>query len=132
MNYRTACIPVLLLLLGGCLNQDLSYLTIELDGTEQGEGGLAHPLGWIDGVELDDSGSFTHQLDYPLHRGSGLFVYAWQDLDSDGLLCSPGGPSEPSGGSDTIETLNLQITVEVALDAVCLGPERLIFENTLY
>ncbi len=147
MNFRGVIISVLLLFLGGCLNQDLAYLTIRLDGTilsseagpisvefhhaAQGEGVLAHPLGWIDEIVLDASGPFTHQLDYPLHRGSGLFVYAWQDLDSDGLLCRPGGASEPSGGSDIINSLSLQITVEVILEAACLGPERLVFDNAV-
>ena len=145
MNFRATLILTLLFLLGGCLNEDLAYLTIQLDGlvlsdeegpisvefhhAVQGSDDLAHPLGWIDEIVLEAPRPFTHQLDYPLHRGSGLFVYAWQDLDGDGLLCSPGGASEPTGGSETTDSLSLQLTIEIALNESCLGPERLIIDN---
>lgn len=147
MKFLAPLLTVLALLTGGCLNEDLVFLTIEVEGTvlsselgpvfvefhhaQQGEGELAHPLGWIDGLELDAPGGFSHLLDYPQHRGAGLFVTAWQDLDGDGLLCGPGAAPEPSGAGPVIDSPGFEIAVEVPLDAACLGPERLLFWDPL-
>lgn len=145
MKLIAPVLTVLALFGGACLNEELLISRIDLQGTvvsseegpvfmefhhaQQGEGELAHPLGWIEGISLDAPGDFQHLLDYPDHLGTGLFVYAWQDLDGDGLLCSPGAAAEPSGAATVIDSPGLAVTVEIELNTSCLGPERLFFQD---
>ena len=130
-----------LLSLSGCLNNEFSFLRIEVNGTiesaqegaifiefhhmQQGQGELGHPLGLIEEIQTPGSGEFEHLLDYPEHAGEGLLVYAWQDTDDDEVFCGLGGPEELSGASGISELLDFEETIHVVLDSICLGPERL-------
>ncbi len=133
----------LTLLLAGCVNGDLVLQVIDVSGdvaspesgdvhlelhhAERGDGELAHPLGPIDALTLDSPGPFEHELLYPSSEGRGLVVYAWQDLDGDGVLCAPGADPEPVGAAwfDEIPEDAFALSVELTLDVECLGPERL-------
>jgi len=138
---------LLSLSLAGCLNNEFSFLRIEVNGTiespqegaifiefhhmQQGEGELGHPLGLIEEIQTAGPGAFDHVLDYPEHAGEGLLVYAWQDTDGDEVFCGLGAPDELSGASGINEELDFEETVHVLLESVCLGPERLHSDHSL-
>jgi hypothetical protein len=141
-------VPALLSLsLSGCLNNEFRFLRLEVNGTvestedgaifiefhhmQKGQGELGHPLGLIEEIQTPGPGEFEHVLDYPEHAGEGLVVYAWQDADGDEIFCGLGGLDELSGASGISELLDFEETVQVVLDSICLGPERLQSDHSL-
>lgn len=94
-----------------------------------GQGVLEHPLGEFERwVELAPAGgmveSSTRTLLVPLHRGTGLVVYAWLDIDGDGVLCAPDSEPEPAGLVE-LEFPVFDAETELVLDQPCKGPESL-------
>jgi hypothetical protein len=126
----------------GCVNADETWREIDVVVTvesaapgpvfvdfhhaEVGEGLLAHPLGLIESVDVDGPGGFLHPLLYPAHAGEGLVVYAWQDLDGDGLLCAPGTEHELAGLTTARVDGPFDAVAVVRPSVPCAGAERLI------
>ncbi len=128
----------------GCINDDLRLyevaLTGEITSVAAGQGGVVHvevhhasagtgqlerPLGLIDRFELaDGERSVDTELLVPIDEGQGLVVYAWLDLDGDGVLCSlAGNRDEPAGAIELGEFPAHAIDFELELDTACVGPE---------
>jgi hypothetical protein len=124
----------------GCLNEDLTFyvtdLTVQVQTgatgpvtlvahhASQGDGALQHPLGPIDEAEFDTD-LIQWTVAYPLHAGTGLVLYGWQDVDGDGALCAPGAEPEPSGLVEVVEFPAFALDVTLPLDALCRGAEAL-------
>ena len=51
------------------------------------QGELRHPLQLIENFETAP-GAFSHSFEYPANDGEGLIVFAWADLDGDGVHCT--------------------------------------------
>ena len=95
-----------------------------------GEGDLEHPLGefdrWVEMPPEDAPVTTTSKTLYvPLHRGEGLVIYAWIDLDGDGVLCAPDSEPEPAGLVEVSEFPVFATAPDILLDAPCKGPEAL-------
>jgi len=60
------------------------------------QGILRHPLEPIETFEAAP-GAFTHRFSYPEGIGEGLVVYAWADVDGDGVQCTPTARDDLSG-----------------------------------
>jgi hypothetical protein len=95
-----------------------------------GEGVLEHPLGEFERwVELaPDAGPVElaeRTLLVPLHRGDGLVLYAFLDIDGDGVLCAPDSAPEPAGLIELTDFPTFDAQVELVLDQACKGPEAL-------
>lgn len=95
-----------------------------------GAGVLEHPLGEFERwVELaPDAGPVERSertLLVPLHRGEGLVLYAFLDIDGDGVLCAPGSAPEPAGLIEIGDFPIFDAQVELLLDQPCKGPEAL-------
>jgi hypothetical protein len=86
------------------------------------EGDLRHPLQFIDEFQTRPGG-FSHAFDYPLDIGEGLVVYAWQDLDGDGVFCTPSFRDELAGLTEAAEFPADTVTVEIVLTQPCAGPD---------
>jgi hypothetical protein len=132
--------------LSGCINEDLRLYEVELRGSfvdeldagaarvfvevhhaESGSGEFVRPLGLIERFELDaGERMFEESVLVPVEEGEGLVVYAWLDLDGDGVLCSiDGNRDEPAGLVELGEFPAHAITFELVLDSPCKGPELL-------
>ncbi|MBA3548398.1 MAG: hypothetical protein H0T76_18095 [Nannocystis sp.] len=144
---RSACITLAALALAGCINDDLTLYEFELRGTvsvadglpttgdlhlelhhaESGAGRFSYPLGQF--AAFPDVGSPDAELTVtaraPIDEGNGLVVYAWLDVDGDGMLCAPGVVDEPAGlvEVDTFPAHALRFTL--TLTSPCSGPEAL-------
>lgn len=146
MRRRTALL-LAALAPGACINDDLTLFEFDLRGTvtvaaglpatgalhlelhhaESGAGRFAHPLGEFaafpalgnPGAEL----SVTARA--PVDEGRGLVVYAWLDVDGDGILCALGVDDEPAGLVELtpFPVHRLRFTLELAHP--CSGPEAL-------
>ena len=134
-------------LVGACINEDTTLYELELRGqvavadglpasgavqlelhhAQGGVGEFAHPLGEF--AEFADVGApgdmFTVRARVPTDEGSGLVVYAWLDVDGDGILCAPGVDDEPAGlvQLDGFPAHALGFTLSLATP--CVGPEAL-------
>jgi hypothetical protein len=85
-------------------------------------GELRHPLEFI--TEFPVTGEqFQQSFDYPLATGEGLAVYAWMDVDGDGVLCTPGDRRDLSGLTARESLSDGPVTVDVTLTDACRGPE---------
>lgn len=100
-------------------------VTVALFHASSGEGDLAHPLELIERFELDGPGDFSHVFLYPLEVGEGLVVYAWQDLDGDGILCAPGQTLEVAGLVEVNPFPAHSVLISLSLGSPCAGPESL-------
>lgn len=107
---------------------DLGALHVELHHAYIGEGQVRHPLGLVDAWQLETG---ERELEattlVPMDGGAeGVVVYAWLDLDGDGILCSvDGDQDEPAGVLELSEYPAHSIEFELVLDQPCAGAERL-------
>lgn len=128
-----------------CVNDDVHLYEVRLHGSiapvidpaatgtvhlvlhhaRAGAGETAHPLGPIDARTLDAPGDYDETFLVPTDDGEGLVVYAWLDVDGDGILCSAGGAIEPAGLTVVDGFPAHDLEVDVALEAACAGPEAL-------
>lgn len=136
--------------LGGCINEVETFHRVVVSGeviggSEQGgaiygealhawagEGALAHPLKPFAFFELPGEGPFEFTIDYPVGEGEGLAIYGYQDINGDGLLCTPSYRDETAGitvdeGFNPIEggDVPFTLTLDLNLDTPCAGPEAL-------
>ena len=125
------CIPqttLQLVSLSGAVFTDADAPVLaEVHQAWRGEGLLQHPGGLLEALPVEDDGTFSAEVLVPVEEGEGLAVYAWQDLDGDGLLCAP-GQAEELAGAAAIETLDFTLTLDVTLTTPCTGAEVLIAE----
>lgn len=139
---RMKRIAMLGLLVTGCINGDVRLYEVALTGefTSAESGGAVHveihhassgigelerPLGLISRLELEEGErSFDAEVLVDTDEGEGLVVYAWLDLDGDGVLCSlEGDRSEPAGAIELAEFPAHAIEFTLALDQPCVGAE---------
>jgi len=144
---RLTSILLAALALTGCINDDLTLYEFELSGTvavadglpaagalhlelhhaESGAGRFTHPLGEFAAFpEVGSPGAeLTVDARAPIDEGRGLVVYAWLDVDGDGILCAPGVEDEPAGLVEIagFPAHSVRFTLELA--APCSGPEAL-------
>ena len=138
---------VLSFAVGGCINRDVTLhelvlvgevgvaaglpaagqLQIELHHAESGAGMFVHPLGLI--ADFPDAGVPGTALDLdalvPIDAGTGLLIYAWLDVDGDGVLCAPGVDDEPAGLARIDGFPAHALEFSLVLDTPCVGPEAL-------
>lgn len=101
-------------------------LHIKLYFASTGKGILAHPLGIpIKTFTSEKGNTFTHDFEYPIEQGKGLVVYAWRDLDGDGLLCAPGKAKEYAGITEVKDFPKHKVSVQIVLRTPCAGAEAL-------
>lgn len=132
------------LALVACINEDRRLYEVELSGevsvamgpstgevhlelhhASSGEGLLATPLGRIDETELAGPGPAQWTTLVPLGEGEGLVLYAWLDIDGDGLLCAPGAAPEPAGALELVGFPEHALEFSLVLDTPCAGPSAL-------
>jgi hypothetical protein len=140
---------VAMLSLGACVNADVHLYEIDLEGSittvdpifdgqgelhlelhheRVGEGKFEHPLGLIDAwILAEGEREFAGTTLVPTDDGAeGLVVYAWLDLDGDGVLCSVDGDrSEPAGVVVLDEYPAHAIEFALVLGEPCKGAEGL-------
>jgi hypothetical protein len=143
----TRSLSLAALALASCINDDLTLYEFELRGTvsvapgrptsgalhlelhhaESGEGRFAHPLGEF--AAFPDAGEpgveLTLTARAPIDEGQGLVVYAWLDVDGDGILCAPGVDDEPAGLVELTDFPAHALEFSLVLASPCAGPEAL-------
>jgi hypothetical protein len=86
------------------------------------EGDLRHAVQFIDTFETK-IGPFSHEFSYPLDRGEGLLIYAWLDVDGDGVLCTPEVRIDIAGLTEVTGYLAEDVSADVQLVVPCAGPD---------
>ena len=86
------------------------------------EGDLRHPVQFIETFETK-IGPFSHEFVYPLDRGEGLLIYAWLDVDGDGVLCTPEVRIDIAGLTEVTGYPAEDVSADVQLVAPCAGPD---------
>lgn len=86
------------------------------------QGALRHPLQPI-GTFTTAPGRYAHRFDYPEDGGEGLVVYAWADLDGDGVLCTPSYRLDPAGLVEVDGFPADRVAADVVLTEPCRGPD---------
>ena len=94
---------------------------------ESGAGRFTHPLGEFAAFpELGEPGAELRvTARAPVDEGEGLVVYAWLDVDGDGILCAPGVTDEPAGLVEVDLFPAHALSFTLTLTATCSGPEAL-------
>ena len=87
-----------------------------------GHGELHHPLQFIEAFTATP-GAYRHAFQYPADEGEGLVVYAWVDLDGDGVLCTPSYRLDLSGLAEAKSFPGDSPQVDVEMNAPCRGPD---------
>lgn len=82
------------------------------------QGELRHPLQRIESFEAAP-GAFSHTFEYPEEDGEGLVVYAWADLDGDGVLCTPSYRLDPAGLTEVSGFPADRVSATVELTTPC-------------
>ena len=83
---------------------------------------LRHPLQLIESF-VTQPGAFTHKFEYPEKDGEGLIVFAWADLDGDGIDCTMTSRRDLSGLSGVAGFPADRVKVTVDLTEPCRGPD---------
>ncbi|MCY1069681.1 hypothetical protein OV090_33375 [Nannocystis sp. RBIL2] len=132
-----------LAVLAGCINEDVRLYEVALTGevvapgasegrvmlelhhASRGAGELATPLGRFDALELERPGAVAWETLVPIDDGEGLVLYAWLDVDGDGLLCGLDAAPEPAGLVELTEFPAHTLTFSLTLAAPCASPSAL-------
>ena len=84
-------------------------------------GELKHPLHRI--AEWQSSSTaFERDIGYPVSLGQGIAVFAWLDVDGDGVHCTPEFREEPAGLTVQHE-IDEPITLTVELTTNCVAAD---------
>jgi hypothetical protein len=86
------------------------------------QGELRHPLQLIESFETAP-GAFSHKFKYPEKDGEGLIVFAWVDVDGDGVHCTMTSRRDLSGLSEVTAFPADRVSVTVTLAEPCRGPD---------
>jgi hypothetical protein len=101
---------------------DGSKVTVNLYHAWALEGPLRHPVEFIESFETA-AGEYSFSFDYPIENGEGLLVYAWIDLDGDGVHCTPEVRTDRAGLTVVEDFPAADVTADVMLDVPCAGPD---------
>jgi hypothetical protein len=97
-------------------------VTVRVFQAWAGRGVLRHPLESVAQFQAP-LGAFQQVIDYPLNDGEGLIVYAWLDVDGDGVHCTPSARHEPAGLVVVQGFPANPVSVNVDMNMPCAGPE---------
>jgi hypothetical protein len=88
------------------------------------EGELRHPREEIEDFDAT-LGEYEHTFDYPVDEGEGLLVFAWLDVDGDGVHCTPQVRLDRSGLTEVQSTgvPPAEVSADVLLEVPCAGPD---------
>ena len=86
------------------------------------EGDLRHAVQFIESFEAN-IGPYSHEFLYPLDRGEGLLIYAWLDVDGDGVLCTPDVRVDFAGLTEVTSYPADAVSADIQLVAPCAGPD---------
>jgi hypothetical protein len=86
------------------------------------EGDLRHAVQFIENFETK-TGSYSHEFAYPLDRGEGLLIYAWLDVDEDGVLCTPDARADIAGLTEVTGFPADAVSADIQITAPCAGPD---------
>ena len=90
-----------------------------------GEGDLRYPAAEFV-VNFSTAGEFSWTVDVPISaEASGLLIYAWQDLDGDGIFCGLDGSEEFSDLVEVEDYPVFEAVVELQLEQLCQPSEKL-------
>ena len=87
-----------------------------------GIGFQEHPLYEIESFTSDQL-MFQHTFDYDTKGNQGLLVYAWIDLDEDGINCTPLSRIDLAGVSVNEEFPKTNELFQVEIKTPCVGPD---------
>jgi hypothetical protein len=86
------------------------------------QGDLRHAVQFIEGFE-SKIGPYSHEFEYPLDDGDGLLIYAWLDVDGDGVLCTPDVRVDVAGLTEVTGYPAATVSADIQLAAPCAGPD---------
>ena len=86
------------------------------------EGDLRHAVEFIESFETK-IGPYSHEFEYPLDDGDGLLIYAWLDVDGDGILCTPDVRVDVAGLTEVTGYPAATVSADIQLAAPCAGPD---------
>jgi len=87
-----------------------------------GIGFQEHPLYEIESFTSDQL-TFQHTFDYDAKGNRGLLVYAWIDLDGDGINCTPVSRTDLAGVAINEEFPKTNEVFQVRIKTPCVGPD---------
>ena len=87
-----------------------------------GIGFQEHPLYEIESF-ISDQLTFQHTFDYDAKGNRGLLVYAWVDLDGDGINCTPDSRVDLAGVAINEEFPKTNEVFQVEIKTPCVGPD---------
>ncbi len=87
-----------------------------------GIGFQEHPLYEIESFTSDKL-RFQHTFDYDAKGNRGLLVYAWIDLDGDGINCTPLSRIDLAGVAVNEEFPKTNELFQVEITTPCVGPD---------
>ena len=87
-----------------------------------GIGFQEHPLYEIESFTSDQL-TFQHTFDYDAKGNRGLLIYAWVDLDGDGINCTPVSRTDLAGVAINEEFPKTNEVFQVEIKTSCVGPD---------
>ena len=87
-----------------------------------GIGFQEHPLYEIESF-TSKSKTFSHTFGYDSVGNTGLVVYAWIDLDQDGILCTPASRIDLAGVDVNEDFPSINSSFSVKINTPCVGPD---------
>ena len=141
-NHKLLIIFIILLFTVSCSDNEVSTEKITISGeislaetieTNQpinltifhaisGIGFQEHPLYEIESFTSDQL-TFQHTFDYDGKGNRGLLVYAWVDLDGDGINCTPVSRVDLAGVAINEEFPKTNEVFQVEIKTPCVGPD---------
>ena len=89
---------------------------------QSGIGFQQHPLYEIESF-TSQSLNFNHTFIYNSSGNSGLVVYAWLDIDQDGIMCTPQSRDDIAGIDLNEDFPNSNQSFMIELTQQCVGPD---------
>ena len=103
-------------------NLSFSKINFSIFHAISGIGFQEHPLYEIESFTSNDT-SISYTFGYNSLGNTGLVVYAWIDLDEDGILCTPASRIDLAGVdvNESFPTTNSLFSVKI--NTPCVGPD---------